>query len=82
MSPAGLDGRFYVRVVGRGPSRARIRPGDHPLVNTTPCLACGSIFTRGDSTVLIVLGPGGDEEARTKCADGRFYDFALARSIR
>lgn len=44
----------------------------------SPCLACGWPMLPGQSTALVVLGPGRDAEARAKCSDGRKYN---ARAI-
>lgn len=38
------------------------------------CPACNEMFAAGDYTVLVVLGPGDDEEAREKARAGRWYN--------
>lgn len=51
-----------------GPKKA-----DHPSVGE-PCPACKQPFAVGDYTTLVVLGPGGDEEARERAREGRVYN--------
>lgn len=46
---------------------------DHPSVGR-PCPACHVAFRPGDYTGLVMLGPGGDEEARERARDGRPYN--------
>lgn len=61
-SPAERDGR-PVRHFG---------PRESPSDNT--CMACGEPFGVGSYSVIIPLGPGGDEEYREKCREGRPYN--------
>lgn len=44
----------------------------------SPCIACGWPMLPGQSTALVVLGPGRNFDAREACAAGRKYD---ARAI-
>lgn len=46
---------------------------DHPSVGTE-CPACNRKFEAGDYTTLVTLGPGDDEEAQTRAAEGRPYN--------
>jgi hypothetical protein len=77
---------IYVRHMGRavttgrvfGPSEdsapARIRLVSDAVRERMPCLACGKPFLDGEHSVLVVLGPGDDEEAQVKCANNRYYN--------
>lgn len=38
------------------------------------CPACGVPFIVGDVTTLVPIGPGDNEEARTKAREGRWYN--------
>ncbi len=49
----------------------------HPTTGMA-CLGCGEPLAPGDRTVLVVLGPGGDPEAREKALAGRFYNAVCA----
>ena len=48
------------------------KAGDHPGVGRE-CPACHVPFAVGDYTTLVVLGPGGDPDARERAAAGRAY---------
>jgi hypothetical protein len=48
------------------------KAADHPSVGKE-CHACHSTFAEGDLTTLVMLGPGGDEEARREAAAGHAY---------
>ncbi len=58
-------------------SRTFTKAADHPTAGMV-CLGCGEPFAAGDRTVLVLLGPGGDPEARQKAVDGRFYNAVCA----
>lgn len=49
------------------------KDADHPSVGKE-CPACNMPFEAGDYTTLVVLGPGGDEEARQRAREGRPYN--------
>lgn len=40
------------------------------------CPACEKTVSRGERTVLVVLGPGDDAEARQRASVGAFYNAA------
>lgn len=50
---------------------------DHPAVGDE-CAACNKPFAAGDYTTLVALGPGDNEEARERAADGRPYNAVAA----
>lgn len=49
----------------------------HPTTGMS-CLACGKPLDDGDESVLVVLGPGDDEDERAKARTGRFYTAVCA----
>jgi hypothetical protein len=53
------------------------KDADHPSVGKE-CPACHKPFEAGDYTTLVVLGPGGDEEARERAREGRPYNAVAA----
>ena len=55
------------------------KTADHPSVGTE-CQACHEPFKEGDFTTLVVLGPGGDPEARERRDQDRPYN-AIALEI-
>lgn len=52
------------------------KPPDSPSVGM-PCPGCHQPFAAGDMTVLVVIGPGDDEEERAKARAGRPYNAIL-----
>lgn len=46
---------------------------DHPSVGTE-CAACKRPFVEGDSTTLVPLGPGDDEEQQQRAREVRPYN--------
>lgn len=46
---------------------------DHPLVGKDECPGCHELFSAGDYVTLLVVGPGGDPEARARAREGRPY---------
>lgn len=51
--------------------------GDHQRRRSTvgvECPACHEKFKEGDSSTLVVLGPGPSKEAQQRCRDGRVYN--------
>lgn len=63
---------------GNDPTKRNLRrfdplPSDHPLIGME-CKACEKEFAPGDATTLIPIGPGGDQEAREDCREGRTYN--------
>lgn len=49
------------------------KAADHPGIGVE-CPACHVAFVEGDYTTLVLLGPGGDPEARERAAQGRAYN--------
>lgn len=48
---------------------------DHWLVvGDETCPACKKHFAAGDSTTLVLIGPGDDPETRQRCREGRAYN--------
>lgn len=47
---------------------------NHTLVDEEECPGCGYAFAPGDHVALLAVGPGGDLDAREKCAAGRWYN--------
>jgi hypothetical protein len=47
---------------------------DHPLLDKDTCAACHQPFKAGQYVTLIALGPGDDEEERTKARKGNPYN--------
>lgn len=50
------------------------RPKEAITEIRTVCHACNTLFSEGDYTTLIALGPGDNEEARKKRDEGRPYN--------
>lgn len=46
---------------------------DHPLVGTE-CPACHERLSTGDSTTLVLLGPGADPDERQRAREGRAHN--------
>lgn len=67
----------YVRTNITPPEARKFGPksADHPSTGQ-PCPACWLPMEAGQSTTLVILGPGDDDEAREKARAGRFYNAA------